>query len=137
MKRETAPPPSVAAPRETAKPVAAKEETRIARADASSVKEPPHAGWIVQVGASNAQAKANALLSRAQSQARALAGAKPFTEKFVKGGDTFYRARFAGLDASGAEQACRSLRRSGGFWYFRLWPDGETLTAVIDVSYLR
>jgi D-alanyl-D-alanine carboxypeptidase len=30
-----------------------------------------------------------------------------------KGEDTFYRARFAGLDPVSAESACRALKRNG------------------------
>jgi D-alanyl-D-alanine carboxypeptidase len=30
-----------------------------------------------------------------------------------KGEDTFYRARFAGLDPATAESACRALKRNG------------------------
>jgi D-alanyl-D-alanine carboxypeptidase len=71
-------------------------------------------GWMVQIGATDDKAKADALLSRALQKSRsALAAAKPMTEKVRKGEDTFYRARFAGLDISSAEVACRSLRRSG------------------------
>jgi len=87
------------------------ELTRIARADAAA---PAHAGWVIQIGATDDADKANDLLSRARAQSHgALASAKPFTEKFRKDGDTFYRARFAGLDSDAADKACRSLKRSG------------------------
>ena len=114
-KRETPPSPRAALVKEEAKasvkpPV--REETQIARSEPAA-KEPAHSGWIIQIGASDEAAKAEALLSRARGQDRELAAAKPFTERFVKGGDTFYRARFAGLDSSGAEHACKTLRRNG------------------------
>ena len=65
-------------------------------------------------GATDDADKANDLLIRARAQNRsALASAKPFTEKVKKGEGVLWRARFAGLDAASAEQACRSLRRSG------------------------
>ena len=115
VKREAATPARVApkeSVKEAAKPAPEREETRVARSE-HAANEPPHSGWIIQIGASDAAAKASALLSRAQGQDRELASAKPFTEKFVKGGDTFYRARFAGLDSSRAELACKSLRREG------------------------
>jgi len=87
------------------------EETRVSRTDA------PRAGkdaWIIQIGASDDADKANELLIRARAQNKStLASARPVTEKFKKGDAVFYRARFAGLDAATAEQACRSLKRSG------------------------
>ena len=70
-------------------------------------------GWIIQIGATDDAATANTLLARARQQNRALAAAKPVTEKVRKGEDVFYRARFAGLDLASAETACRSLKRSG------------------------
>ena len=71
-------------------------------------------GWIIQIGATDDAAKASALLSKARERdPSALAAAKPVTEKVRKGEDTFYRARFAGLDPASAESACRSLKRSG------------------------
>ena len=71
-------------------------------------------GWIIQIGATDDPAKAQALLDKARQQDRAvLAGAKPMTEKVRSANGTFYRARFAGLEQASAETACRSLRRSG------------------------
>ena len=71
-------------------------------------------GWVIQIGATDDVAKANALLDKARQRSRAiLASAKPVTEKVRKGEDTFYRARFAGLDSASAETACRSLKRDG------------------------
>ena len=71
-------------------------------------------GWMVQIGAPENLAKANALLARAQERNRStLASAKPLTEKVRKGDATLYRARFAVLDSASAEAACRSLKRTG------------------------
>ncbi len=72
-------------------------------------------GWMIQIGAPDNLAKANALLSRARERNRStLASAKPVTEKVRKGDATLYRARFAGLDDSAsAEAACRALKRTG------------------------
>ena len=71
-------------------------------------------GWMIQIGAPDNLAKANALLSRALERNRStLASAKPLTEKVRKGDATLYRARFAGLDSASAEAACRSLKRTG------------------------
>jgi D-alanyl-D-alanine carboxypeptidase len=89
-----------------------KEETAIARADEARAGD--RNGWIIQIGVSEDEAKANDLLIRARAKNRAtLASAKPFTEKAKKGEDVFYRARFAGLDSATAETACRSLKKSG------------------------
>ncbi len=69
---------------------------------------------MIQIGATDDVAKANALLSRAKSQSHGtLDAAKPFTEKVQKGSAALYRARFAGLEAQSAEGACRALKRSG------------------------
>ena len=58
--------------------------------------------------------KASELLSRAKSQSHGmLETAKPFTEKVQKGSATLYRARFAGLEAGAAENACKALKHSG------------------------
>jgi len=75
-------------------------------------------GWFIQIGISDDAAKANDLLARARVRSGGpLAQARPFTEKVAKGGDIFYRARFAGLDSEAAETACRSLKK-GGFACF-------------------
>ena len=69
---------------------------------------------MIQIGATPEIGKANDLIARAKGAGRGtLAGARPFTEKVTKGHDTLFRARFAGLDADGAESACKSLKRSG------------------------
>jgi D-alanyl-D-alanine carboxypeptidase len=73
-----------------------------------------HRGWVIQIGATDDAAKASALLARARERdPKAVAAAKPITQKVQKGEDTFYRARFAGLDPASAESACRSLKRNG------------------------
>ncbi len=76
--------------------------------------DPGPRGWMIQIGAPDNLAKANALLSRARERNRStLASATPVTEKVRKGDATLYRARFAGLDSASAEAACRSLKRTG------------------------
>jgi D-alanyl-D-alanine carboxypeptidase len=71
-------------------------------------------GWMIQIGAPDNPAKANALLNRARERnPSTLASAKPLTEKVRKGDATLYRARFAMLDSPSAEAACRSLKRTG------------------------
>ena len=69
---------------------------------------------MIQIGAPDDPAKANALLIRARERnPSTLASAKPVTEKVRKGDATLYRARFAVLDSASAEAACRSLKRNG------------------------
>ena len=92
------------------------DERRPARASAQdeAADDPSERGWMIQIGAPDNLAKANALLARARERNRStLASAKPITEKVRKGDSTLYRARFAGLDSASAEAACRSLKRTG------------------------
>ncbi len=71
-------------------------------------------GWMIQIGATDDVAKANALLAKAKADGRkTLGAAQPFTEKVQKGAATLYRARFAGLEADSAELACKTLKRTG------------------------
>ena len=96
---------------------AAAETTVAARAPEKSDDEQDVAnrkGWMIQIGATDDAAKASALLDKARQRTRSLlASAKPVTEKVRRGEDTYYRARFAGLDSASAETACRSLKRDG------------------------
>ncbi len=70
-------------------------------------------GWMIQVGAYPAEQEAKQRLSAVQSKAsKILSGADPFTETVDKGGTTYYRARFAGLDKDKAEAACKYLKRN-------------------------
>jgi D-alanyl-D-alanine carboxypeptidase len=71
-------------------------------------------GWMIQIGATDDLAKANALLTRARERnGSTLAAAKPVTETVRMGDGKVYRARFAMLDSASAESACRSLKRNG------------------------
>jgi D-alanyl-D-alanine carboxypeptidase len=70
-------------------------------------------GWIIQVGAYPAEQTAKQRLSSVQAKASKILGdADPFTETVEKGGTTYYRARFAGLDKDEAEAACKYLKRN-------------------------
>ncbi|MGO4717218.1 D-alanyl-D-alanine carboxypeptidase [Bradyrhizobium sp. 2TAF24] len=69
-------------------------------------------GWIIQVGALQSQNEAKQRLDAARSAATQLGKADPFTEEVSKGGKSFYRARFAGLDKDSAEAVCRTLKRN-------------------------
>lgn len=71
-------------------------------------------GVQIQIGATNDAKQADDLLTKAKFRGRrALARATPYTEKIQKGGETFWRARFAGLDARQAQLACRDLKNAG------------------------
>ena len=71
-------------------------------------------GVMIQIGAPDNLAKANALLSRARERNRStLASAKPVTEKVRKGDATLYRARFAGLIRLQRKPRAGRSRRTG------------------------
>ena len=107
-------PDGVAAKSDAASPEAAKTRDGAQVVSQEDTSNAGHLGWIIQIGASDDAGKVSDLLSRARAQEKsALASAKPFTEKFVKDGDTFYRARFAGLDETSAAEACKTLRHNG------------------------
>ena len=86
-------------------------------AELANPEPPPHAhahgGWLIQIGAFDAEEEAKQHLSAAQLKApKALAGAEPFTERVQKGDKALYRARFAGFDRTTAEATCRALKRN-------------------------
>jgi len=69
--------------------------------------------WIIQVGAFPKETEALERLREAQAVGRpVLARAEPFTEKFVKGAQEYFRARFDGFSEAGAEAACRHFKRA-------------------------
>jgi D-alanyl-D-alanine carboxypeptidase len=79
----------------------------------SSPKAHARGGWVIQVGAYHAEEEAKERLASVQSKAsKMLTGADAFTETFDKGGTTFYRARFVGLDKDKAEAACKYLKKN-------------------------
>jgi D-alanyl-D-alanine carboxypeptidase len=82
-------------------------------APTAPAKPQARSGWMIQVGAYQAEQEAKQRLSAVQSKAaKVLNGADPFTESVDKGGTTYYRARFAGLDRDKAEAACKYLKRN-------------------------
>jgi D-alanyl-D-alanine carboxypeptidase len=97
-------------------PLPAKAEIAAAQPIAANVEAPrkiTHTGWVIQVGAFEAEREAKERLSAVQSKAKQLLGrADPFTETVVKGDKTFYRARFAGLQKDEAEAVCKQLKRN-------------------------
>jgi D-alanyl-D-alanine carboxypeptidase len=79
-----------------------------------ATSKPAIPGWILQIGATDDADKAEALLKSArEKRASLLASAHGYTEAVHKGKDTLYRARFAGLEESRAEAACKALKSSG------------------------
>ncbi len=106
---EVAPAPAPA-PAATA---AAAPMPALAFAPAAPAKPQARSGWSIQVGAFPAEQEAKQRLSSVQSKAaKVLAGNDPYTESVLKGGTTYYRARFAGFDQDKAEAACKYLKRN-------------------------
>jgi D-alanyl-D-alanine carboxypeptidase len=103
-----------ASPAKTAMAAAKPASPAPAAKPAASAAKPQHqSGWMIQVGAFPAEQAAKQRLSSAQSKAsKILTGAEAFTETVEKGGTTYYRARFAGLDKEQAEAACKYLKKS-------------------------
>jgi D-alanyl-D-alanine carboxypeptidase len=96
-------------------PTQAVAEAAPAATPAAAAKPQPQvrSGWMIQVGAYQAEQEAKQRLTAVQSKAaKVLSGADPFTETVDKGGTTYYRARFAGLDKDKAEAACKYLKRN-------------------------
>lgn len=83
--------------------------------DARSAAASAAGKWVIQLGATDDEAKAKEILARARSRAAGpLADASGFTEKVEKGGATLFRARFAGFeDPKEAQSACAQLKRDG------------------------
>jgi D-alanyl-D-alanine carboxypeptidase len=72
-----------------------------------------HSGWSIQIGAFPSEQDARKKLSTAQAKAtQILNHASPLIEAVVKGDNTLYRARFAGLQKDQAEVVCRQLKSS-------------------------
>ena len=88
------------------------EETSVSRSDDEDAPAKGKGKWVVQLGATEDPDDARDLLARAR-RSRSLASAHGFTEKVRKDGDTLYRVRFAGLDSTSAEKACRDLKHGG------------------------
>jgi D-alanyl-D-alanine carboxypeptidase len=115
---ETAPAIAQAKPHEAGLTTLAKAAPDTRANDARSVAT-ASSKWVIQIGATDDEAKAKDILTRAKAKASGqLADAAPFTEKVEKGGATLFRARFAGFeDPKDAQNACATLKR-GGFACF-------------------
>ncbi len=70
-------------------------------------------GWAIQIGATDSETQARAILDKASKKAPTiLADASPFTAIYQKGGDTYYRARFGGFSSKAqAWDACGALKK--------------------------
>jgi D-alanyl-D-alanine carboxypeptidase len=76
-------------------------------------RKPRSSGWIIQVGAFEGRDEAREKLADAKSKVgNLLKGAEPYTEVYARGDKRYYRARFAGLKESAAEQACKELKKN-------------------------
>ncbi len=70
--------------------------------------------WNIQVGAYSDKSQADASIASLRGKlVHALQDKQGFTVAADVKGQTIYRARFAGFDASGAKKACALLRRAG------------------------
>jgi D-alanyl-D-alanine carboxypeptidase len=86
--------------------------TAMAEAAAPAAPKLAPGSWVIQVGAFEDENEAKERLDSAQIKAsRMLSKASRYTERTTKGEKTYYRARFAGFDRDGAQQACRQLKR--------------------------
>ena len=80
---------------------------------AAKTMRPIKGPWLIQVGAFPKETEAQGRLREAQAMGKTLlAKAAPFTEKFVKGEQEYYRARFDGLTQASAEAACKYFKRN-------------------------
>jgi D-alanyl-D-alanine carboxypeptidase len=72
-------------------------------------------GWVIQLGATDDEDKAKAMLDSARGRfGKVLGKASPFTEKVTVDGSTLYRARFSGFSESNdAASACKQLKKGG------------------------
>jgi D-alanyl-D-alanine carboxypeptidase len=108
--------PAVQAFRPASKPKAAAMPSPVVEASAPEAR-PLHvtrAGWVIQVGAFDAELDAQQRLSKAHAKiGHVLDRADPFTEPVMKGEKTLYRARFAGFQQKDeAEAVCKQLKRN-------------------------
>ena len=80
------------------------DENRVRQREPTPAQIRARGGWLIQIGAFEAEDEAKQHLSEAQHKVHAmLAAADPFTERVQKGDKALYRARFAGFDKATAE----------------------------------
>jgi D-alanyl-D-alanine carboxypeptidase len=71
------------------------------------------ARFHVQIGAFPSAQEAERQLAAVKPRAALLAQAKPLTQAIQQGDKTLYRARYAGLDSTTANEACNALKTQG------------------------
>ena len=104
-----APPPP---PAQRTASVAARDHQQLRPADSPPRPTLEAGGYHVQIGAYSSLAEAEkALVATLEKVPTVLAEAAPRTIPAVSGSRQIYRARFVGLDASAARNACEELRR--------------------------
>jgi D-alanyl-D-alanine carboxypeptidase len=108
--------PPAQAYKPASKPKAAAIPAPLVEASAADAKagHATRVGWVIQVGAFDAEHDAQQRLTTAQSKiGHVLDRADPFTETVLKGEKTLYRARFAGFQQKDeAEAVCKQLKRN-------------------------
>ncbi len=105
--------PAQAAPAQPVQVASASATAPMPAAAAQDAAGKSRGGWMIQVGAFDTEHEAKERLSTAQTNAKDQLGeASPYTEPVAKGDKTLYRARFAGLEKTQAEAACKNLKRS-------------------------
>ena len=79
----------------------------------TTASAPATGGWAIQIGSLPSEGQARDMLAKASSSvSNTLHSASPYTETFVKGNATFYRARFVGFSSKQAAwDACASLKK--------------------------
>ena len=99
---------------ETAPVRTASVKTEAAKAETAEPRKTV-TGWVIQLGATDDEDKAKAILDTARSRfGKVLGKAAPFTEKVTVDGSTLYRARFSGFSESNdAANACKQLKKGG------------------------
>jgi D-alanyl-D-alanine carboxypeptidase len=74
---------------------------------------PQPKGWVVQIGAAPTAQGAQSLLITAKDSIGSLGSFEPYVERFVKNGQTFFRARFAGFgDRDAAAAMCSQIKKA-------------------------
>lgn len=91
-------------------PVARPQGLAVDRLQTNAVNGIAGGGWVVQVGAAPSEEAAQTMIAAATQKSTNLTNARGYVETFVKNGQTFYRARFAGFaDRSQARMTCDAL----------------------------
>jgi D-alanyl-D-alanine carboxypeptidase len=97
-------------------PAQVTQQAQPAPLEVASVEAAPAAkpqGWVVQIGAAPTAQGAQSLLITAKDSIGALGSFQPYVEQFVKNGQTYFRARFAGFgDRDAAAAMCSQIKKA-------------------------